>query len=116
MTLASFATETLSVVRPSWTTQRGDRIADWTAASEHAVSGCVVQPQSTTEITSTGGVSRQAVARELRVFAPAGADIDEHDRARWRGVLYEVSSVARWDAPAGSPLAHTEVTLRRVEG
>lgn len=116
MTLASWVDDTITVVRPSWTIQRGDRIADWSAPTEHDVTGCEVQPQSAAEITSTGAVTRQAVAHELRVFAPAGADVDEHDRARYRGTLYEVTSVARWDAPAGSSLGHTEATLRRIEG
>ncbi|MPZ66170.1 MAG: hypothetical protein GEU83_11865 [Pseudonocardiaceae bacterium] len=108
--------ETLTVLRPQWTVQRGDRIADWAAATAHDIPRCEVQPQSVTEVTSTGAVTRQAVARELRVFAPAGADIDEHDRARYRGELYEVTSVAHWDAPVGRLLAHTDVTLHRIEG
>lgn len=110
-------TTTLTVVRPAWITERGDRIADWENPIEHDITPCNVQPQSAQEITSTGTVVRSGVAHELIVRGPIGADITEHDRVRHDGVIYEVGPVQRWPSPLpNGALAHSEFTLRRMEG
>lgn len=110
----SFLTQTVTVIRPAYVTQRGDRIPDWSNATEHTIAGCRLQPQTGVE----GAGERRADAVEMRwkLFAPTGADITEQDRVRHDGVVYEVAEyVQHWPSPTGF-LAHVEVVLERWEG
>lgn len=116
----SFATDTVTVIRPAWIVERGDEIPDWSSASEHQITGCRVQPMSGEEVlfsgSGGGGAARDAVISRWKLFAPTGADITERDRVRHQGVVYEVDgSIQRWPSPTGT-LAHTEAVLQRVEG
>lgn len=108
----SFATQTVTVIRPQYITARGDQVPNWGGATEHNITGCIVQPMAGSEEFS----QRDAVVKKWRLFAPYNADITEYDRVRHNGSVYEVESyVQRWPSPTNA-LEHTEVELRRVEG
>lgn len=118
----SFKDQTATVVRPAWVDERGDLIEDWSNAAEHDIDGCRLQPMATDEVLfsgatdSEGGVARNAVVIRWKLFLPDGADIEAHDRIRFRSELYEVDGEPlRWESPTGF-LAHVETVLRRVEG
>lgn len=110
--MISFATQTVTVIRAAWVTERGDEIADWTAATEHAVSGCRFQPGSTSEVHD----NRDALVSSPVLFAPYDADLLARDRVRIDSTVYDVEGEPRrWQSPTGA-LAHSEITLRRVDG
>jgi hypothetical protein len=108
----SFATDTITVIRAAYVVERGNQVPDWSAATEHAVTGCRVQPMAGEEVLT----GRDAVVNRRKLFAPATADITALDRVRFGGVTYEVESpILPWRSPT-SLLAHVETTLKRVEG
>lgn len=108
----SFKRDTVTVIRPAWIVERGDRIADWGNATEHTVPGCRVQPVVGQEIHD----NRDAIVTRWNLFAPSAADIESTDRVRHQGVVYEVEGdIRRWPSPTGA-LANTQATLQRVEG
>jgi hypothetical protein len=110
--MISFKRTTITVVRPAWTTERGDRIPDWDNATTHTVPGCRLQPADGEEDHD----NRDGVVRRWNVHGPAGADVDAHDRVRLGGLDYDVDGPVRdWPSPTGA-LAHTEFALQITEG
>jgi hypothetical protein len=108
----SFLTQTITRVRPVYTTERGDQVADWTNATTTDLTGWRLQPLVGEELLGL----RDAVTRRWKAFGPPGVDVTELDRIRYAGVEYEVDGfVQRWPSPTGV-LAHTELILKRVEG
>jgi len=111
--MISFKNQTVTVIRPAYIAERGNQVPDWTGATEHAVSGCRVQPAPGAEEQST---TRDAIVARWVLFAPAGADIESRDRIRHSGVVYDIDGDLRpWSSPTGA-LAHLEADLRRVDG
>lgn len=101
---------TVTVVRPTGWDRHGDPLTG--DPDETEVTGCSVQPASTTEDLD----GRDTVAGLWDLFTPAGVDIRATDRIRWRGELYEVDGAPQqWDDERGSG-HHLEVRLRRVTG
>lgn len=118
----SFKTETITVIRPTYITERGNQIPDWDNTTEHSVTGCRVQPMAGEEVlfsgAGEGGQARDAVVSRWKIFGPDGAamDLDEQDRVRHAGIVYEVDGyIQRWPSPTGV-LRHDEAVLRRVDG
>lgn len=108
----SFATDTVTVIRPAYLTSRGDQVPDWDHATEHDSTGWRIQPLAGEEVLT----GRDAVVDRRKGFGPIDADVNERDRIRFAGLLFEIDSpIQRWRSPTGT-IAHTEITLRRVEG
>lgn len=101
---------TLTVVRDAGKDPLGDPLPG--GATETTVTGCFVQPRSSTEQTDM----RDTVTTGLVAFMPAGTDVLATDRIRWGGALYAVDGdPAAWEELNGNA-HHLEVLLRRVEG
>jgi hypothetical protein len=110
-TLPSFATHTVTVVRPSWADDHGASVRDWDNTTTHTVTGCSVQPVTGSEDEINRAISVTTVAL---LYAPAAADIADTDRIRFGGVTFEVEgSVRRFTTGV---LDHLEVSLRFVSG
>lgn len=110
MTLASFATQTVTVWRAGSLTDHGTTVPDWSAATAHPVAGCSFQPSSGGEDRT----NRDAITTLATVYAPAGADIADADRIEFGGVTYDIDGpVRRWQTGV---LDHLEVSLRAVAG
>lgn len=108
----SFKRDSVTIIRPNYVTERGDLVKSWTGATEHTETGWRVQPLVGDEVLG----DRDAVVRRWKGLGPPAADITEMDRVRHAGIVYEVDgAVQRWPSPTGL-LAHTEVTLKLVEG
>lgn len=111
--MISFKNQSVTVIRPAYTVERGNQVPDWKAATEHTVTGCRVQPAAGTEEQST---TRDAIVNRWVLFAPTGVDITARDRIRHNGVVYQIDGSLRpWSSPTGA-LAHIEADLLRVEG
>jgi hypothetical protein len=109
--LPSFADQTITVIRPTWTDDHGTTVADWTTPTEHDVAGCSVQPLPGTENLA----HRDAVSTLWRLIAPVDADLLDTDRVRAAdGQTYEVTgSIQRWLDGVND---HVDAELTRVEG
>lgn len=104
------ATQTVTVRRAGTASDHGNTIADWSAATEHTINGCSVQPAGGVE----DPINRDSVTTLWHVYAPAGADVQDTDRIVVYGELYEVDGpVRRW---ATGLLDHVEFDLKAVTG
>lgn len=107
-----FETVAVDVIRPAYVNERGDEVADWAAATEHAEDGWIVQALDTAEQLGL----RDAVTQRWRALAPVSADVTTKDRIRHAGRVYEVDGeIQPWPTPPGM-LQHSELILKRVEG
>lgn len=113
MALASFCSETVSVIRAPLIDVRGTRERDWSRAAAHGVAGCSVQPSST---STDRGDAREASSESVTVYAPPGADIEEGDRIVCRLGEFAVDGIPqRWESPTGA-VSHTVVQASRWRG
>lgn len=111
--MISFLTDTVTRIRASLADDGyGNEVRDWPNAVETDLYGYRVQPERGSEYT----IDREAITTRWRLFGPAGDDIQDTDRLRHRGVVYDIEgSVEDWPSPTGA-LAHIEARLIRVEG
>lgn len=107
----AFATQTITRVRPTTTTDaHGNEAADWDDANELVIRYCSVQPGATEEDLQ----NREGVLIQWTVYAPAGADVRATDAVDFQGVRYAVDGEPkRWMTGI---LDHTVIALRRWEG
>ena len=110
--LPSFCNDTVIRIRPSLKESRGSKIFDWDNASELTISGCSMQP-ATTSLSTDGRVL--GIQDEWTLFAPSGADIQAGDRIMYNGLPYIVQGDVRIQ-PAALNLQHLHITLRRYSG
>lgn len=90
-----------------------DRAGDPTGpAAETTVTGCSVQPATSSEHTDQANT----VISGWVAYLPAGTDIRASDQVRWDGGLYEVDGQpGTWKDMDGQP-HHVQVALRKVRG
>lgn len=80
---------------------------------ETVVEGCAIWPRTSSEQDQ----ARSQVIVGLTVFIPPGVDVPATDKARVRGVLYEVDGEpGLYRSPLTGHASGTEVALRRVTG
>ena len=107
--LPSFASETVTLVDPVWTTDgRNSRRPDYgPAAARRAVPGCSVQPGATAEVMA----GRDTSTVRWTVLAPAGTVVEATTGCEYEGQLYRVDGQpARWKSPTGA-LDHVVLLL-----
>lgn len=110
--LPTFATQTLTVLRATTTTDsHGNARPDWAHADEHEIEHCLLVPHDSVEQLGT----RDEITSAWELFAPVGADVLATDRVRDAdGVVYEVNgSVLRFQTGV---LDHVAAVLTRIEG
>ena len=112
MAIASWANETVEVLRGVDVVERGTTRTRWDAPAVHPVPGCSVQPASGAEVL--GG--REAIATKWLLFAPEGTDLKDSDRVRFAGDVYSiVGSVQRHASPSGR-LDYVSAVLEHWKG
>lgn len=88
----------------------GNKTWTWTEA---AVPGCIVWPTGSTEQIQ----GQDQTSEQLTVLAPYGTDVTAYERARARGLLYEVNGVpSPWSSPFTQTRAGVEMRLTRITG
>lgn len=110
--LPSFCRDTVTRLRAQITFSRGSEVYDWSDPDELEITGCSMQPASTS-ISTDGRVL--AILDEYTLFAPADADIKPEDHIEFNGKEYEIAGDVRMQ-PAAQRLEHLEIRLRRYEG
>lgn len=117
----SFANQTIVILKPNYTSERGDEITDWSSATRITQSRCRLQPRVRDEVyfagtNDQGGVARDAVLRAFVVYAPLDTPITEYDRIEYQGRQYDVEGMVRPWLSATGDLAHIEFVVQEVRG
>lgn len=111
--MVSFAKTTVTRIRAGTITERGTEYPDWNNTDELDIPNCCLTWQGTA-MSQEGRVLGIEDARVL--FAPLDADIQEGDRIRHKGKVYEIDGDPRdWESPTGA-IDHYEITLKRYKG
>ena len=87
--LPSFATETVTRIRPATATDRGSTYRDWSNATTKTIDGCHVQPDS----TSSDFTDRAQSQLTYTLWAPVTADVEKGDRIVAQGRTFDVVGV-----------------------
>lgn len=111
--LPSFANQTIDVVRPKkTTTSRGSTVSDWTETTKTTVTGCSIQPASTS-LSQDGRVL--GINDGWTAYVPEGTDAKAGDRIEFDGQTFEINGAPRkWTGP--SRTSHIQLNLVRWEG
>lgn len=110
--LPSFATQSVTRIRPGTKTSRGSTMPDWDNATSATISGCSVQP-ATTSLSQDGRVL--GILDGMTCYLPEGSDVQEGDRIQYGGETYTIDGAPRvW--PTAGNLAHIQINLRRWSG
>lgn len=111
--MISWWNDTIIRIRPGEKTERGSVIPDWSNASELVITGCHVQPASTS-LTQDGRI--EGLFEGMTLYAPATADIKAGDHIICKGNEYTINGeVKDWPSPTGQ-LAHLVINLVRWSG
>ena len=111
--LPSFANQTITVVRAKTTiTSRGSEVPDWTNTEKTTVTGCSIQPASTS-LSQDGRIL--GIADGWTAYVPEGTDVKAGDRIEFDGQIFEINGAPRkWTGP--SRTSHIHLNLVRWEG
>ena len=111
--LPSFANQTITVVRAKTTiTSRGSEVPDWTNTEKTTVTGCSIQPASTS-LSQDGRIL--GIADGWTAYVPEGTDVKAGDRIEFEGETYAINGEPRkWTGP--SRTSHIHLNLVRWEG
>lgn len=111
--LPSWASQSVTIVRAkTTTTSRGSVIPDWTNVETTTVSGCSVQP-STTSLSLDGRVL--GTSESWTAYLPEGTDVKAGDHIIFEGETYEINGEPKpWTAPFTR--SHIQLNLIRWEG
>lgn len=106
--LPSFASQTVTVIEPSWRDVRGTQTADYDhPLSATVVTGCSVQPGASSEDLQA---RTQATIRHT-AYLPPGTPVTRHTAVVYAGERYSIEGVpAVWPSATGR-LDHTVVSL-----
>ena len=110
--LPTFATQEVTRLRPGVTTSRGSEIFDWSNPSRLVISGCSVQPGS----TSADRDAREEASETWTLYAPPGADVKKGDRVVTSAGTFEVNGIPYNWLSASGQLDHMVCPLIRWEG
>ena len=111
--LPSFANQTIDVVRPKkTTTSRGSTVPDWSDTTKTTVTGCSIQPASTS-LSQDGRVL--GINDGWTAYVPEGTDAQAGDRIEFDGQTFEINGAPRkWTGPMRT--SHIQLNLIRWEG
>lgn len=110
--LPSFATQSVTRIRPGTKTSRGSTMPDWDNVTSATISGCSVQP-ATTSLSQDGRVL--GILDGMTCYLPEGSDVQDGDRIQYGGETYTIDGAPRvW--PTAGNLAHIQINLRRWSG
>ena len=108
----TFFDETVTRIRPGVKTSRGSETPDWSNANEEKISGCHVQP-STTTLSQDGRVL--GISEAFTLYAPIGSDVKTGDKVVHGGQTYMVTGTSPWRSPSGR-VSNLQASLERWSG
>lgn len=112
--LPSWCNQSITVIRPGTKTLRGSTVPDWEKPlKETSVTGCSVQPASTT-LSTDGRIL--GITDGLTAYIPEGTDVQAGDHIVYDGGTYVITGEPRaWSSPTGSR-NHILLNLMRYKG
>lgn len=111
--LPSWFSQSVTRLRAKTRTVRGATVPDWDAPDSKEITGCSVQPSSTS-LSQDGRIL--GIAESFTVYMDPDADVKEGDRIVYEGNTYIVSGMTRpWASPTGA-LSNKQATIERWEG
>ena len=111
--VANFAKQTVTRIRPGTKTLRGSEMPDWTNTTSVSISGCSVQPASTS-LSQDGRVL--GISDAWTAYLPTGADVLAGDKIMFDGNEYAIDGEPRtWVSPTGSR-SNIQLNLVRWSG
>lgn len=111
--LPSFFRQSVTRIRPGTKTVRGSSVPDWDNSSTTIITGCSIQPASTS-VSQDGRVL--GLLDGLTAFLPAGSDVMAGDRILYNGQTYKINGEPRiWLSATGS-LDNIQLNLERWSG
>ena len=113
MALPSWANDTITIKRPKKVESRGSLIDDWVHATSSNVTGCSMQPASTS-LSMDGRVL--GVSDGWTCYVPPGTDVKEGDRIVFGSDIFVINGAPRvWTSPTGRVSA-IQLNLMRWSG
>lgn len=110
--LPTFCSQSITRLRPGTTTSRGSTIPDWNHATSATISGCSVQP-STTSLSEDGRVL--GISDRWTAYLPEGSDVQAGDRIVFEGQTFTIDGEPRvWTGPFTR--SNIQLSLIRWEG
>lgn len=109
----SFWRQTITRIRPGQKDIRGSIVPDWNNADTLEISGCSVQP-ATTSLSQDGRIL--GVSEGLIAYVPASADIKAGDKIVYSGNEYAISGEPQMWPSASGGMDHWNLNLVRWEG
>lgn len=111
--LPSFCNQSIKVVRAKkTTTSRGSEVPDWSDTTTTTVTGCSIQPASTS-LSQDGRIL--GIADGWTAYVPEGTDVKAGDRIDFDGESFAINGEPRkWAGP--SRTSHIQLNLVRWEG
>lgn len=111
--LPSWCNQSISILHPGTKTVRGSVVPDWSKATTTPVSGCSVQPASTS-LSEDGRVL--GITDGWTAYLPNGTAVEAGDHIVFDGNEYEINGEPRtWSSPTGQ-VSHILLNLRRFSG
>jgi hypothetical protein len=111
--LPTFATQTVTRLRPTAKTIRGSEILDWSDPDRKEIQNCSMQP-ATTSLSQDGRVL--GISESYTCYMPAGSDIEAGDRIEYNGNVYTITGEPQtWPSATGA-LDHIQLNLQRWQG
>ena len=111
--LPSFCRDAVTVKRAQLTDKRGTKVLDWSNPLEFELSGCSMQPNTTTR--DFDGRTIQ-VTEDWTIYAPPGSDLQAGDRIEWQGLEFEINGAPMpWSSPTGR-VSHIWARLNEWRG
>lgn len=111
--LPSWANDTIIRLRPGETEKRGSIVPDWDNPQTLSVSGCSMQPSSTS-LSQDGRVL--GITEGYTCYLPPGTDVAAGDKIRFENKDYQIIGEPRtWTSPTGR-VNSIQVQLERWKG
>ena len=111
--LPSFCRDTVTRKRAQLVDSRGSKVLDWSNPTSATISGCSVQPSTTTRDFDGRAIQ---VTEEWTLYAPPGSDIQAGDRIEWSSMTFEIDGAPMpWTSPTGR-VSHIWARLKEWSG
>lgn len=111
--MLSFFTESITRKRAGTKTVRGTSVPDWSKTTDITISGCTIQPASTS-LSQDGRIL--GISEGLTAYLPVNADVIAGDRIVYGGNTYTINGEPKiWTSPTGN-LSNMQLQLERWSG
>ena len=113
MAIPSWASQTVTRIRAGTKESRGSTIPDWANVTRLEISGCSVQPSSTS-LSQDGRIL--GVSEGYTVYLQPGTDVLAGDRIEYDGNVYTINGEPKPWVSATGRVSHIQLSIERWDG